>query len=585
MTWPGEISSERQGWHQMIDPPQRAVVYARYSNEKLQKESSIADQLSLARTYAQQQGVSIVREYADKGRTSATMLGRPELMQLMQDAKAHKFDVVIVESLDRLSRDQADIHAINRQLTFHRVEIRTPGEGIATSIHVGLRGIVGEMFLKDLGNKVRRHHTGRALEGKIPGRVAYGYRAIPGKPGEREIDAPTAAVVRRIFAEYAAEKGVKAICDDLNREGIPAQTGKSWNYASLNGGPRALLTNRLYVGELHWNNWTNIRNPDTGKVNKRRVPDKDRVVVRVPHLRIVDQAVFDAAEALRLRRAAQLNIPAYETRQPWARKATLLMDLVRCESCGAKMVRCNRARNGSARIMCYEARRNGACDHTKTYDMARLEAAVLDGLHEQLAHPEALADFVAEYHKERTTLERAARREKNDVQGELADIEASMMRLVTALEKGTLPEDMIVPKLQALEVRRAGLKERRRLAEDRTNVVELHPRAVEVYREAIATLHQHLQDGTLTPQATAAFRNLVERVVVKPTPKRAPYQFRLYGHLEALLGIDLFPAMRTVSAIAAEAGSAVPLDSTSTPQIRAQRNSIRLGDWTERRAA
>ena len=144
----------------MIDPPQRAVVYARYSNEKLQKESSIADQLSLARTYAQQQGVSIVREYADKGRTSATMLGRPELMQLMQDAKAHKFDVVIVESLDRLSRDQADIHAINRQLTFHRVEIRTPGEGIATSIHVGLRGIVGEMFLKDLGAKVRRHHTG-----------------------------------------------------------------------------------------------------------------------------------------------------------------------------------------------------------------------------------------------------------------------------------------------------------------------------------------------------------------------------------------------------------------------------------------
>ena len=258
--------------------------------------------------------------------------------------------------------------------------------------------------------------------------------------------------MRRIFAEYAAEKGVKAICDDLNREGIPAQTGKSWNYAALNGGPRGLLTNRLYIGELHWNNWTNVRNPDTGKVNKRRVPDKDRVVVQVPHLRIVDQAVFDAAQALRLRRAAQLNIPAYEKRQPWARKASLLSDLVRCESCGAKMVRCNSARNKSARIMCYEARLKGACTHSKSYDVARLEAAVLDGLNEQLAHPEALADFVKEYHKERTVLERAARREKNDVQSELADIEASMMRLVTALEKGTLPEDMIVPKLQALEV-------------------------------------------------------------------------------------------------------------------------------------
>lgn len=566
-------------------PTTRAVVYARYSNEKLQKESSIDDQLSLARTYARQQGLSIVHEYADKGRTSATMLGRPELMQLLTDAKAHKFDVVIVESLDRLSRDQADIHALNRQLVFHRVEIRTPGEGVATSIHVGLRGIVGEMFLKDLGAKVRRHHTGRALEGKIPGRVAYGYRRIPGKPGEREIDPATAAVIQRVFAEYVAEKGPRAICDDLNRDGIPSQTGGPWNYASLNGGPRGLLTNRLYIGELHWNNWTNVRNPDTGKVNKRRVPEKDRVVVQVPHLRIIDPAVFEAAQALRLRRAAQQNIPAYETRQPWARKASLLADLVHCESCGGRMMRCNSARNKSARIMCYDARNQRGCTHSKSYDVARLEAAVLDGLNEQLAHPEALADFVKEYHKERTALERAARREKTNVTGEIADIEAAMMRLVTALEKGTMPEDVIVPKLQALEVRRVSLRERKRLADERTNVVELHPRAVEVYREAIATLHKHLQDGTVAAQARAAFRNLVERVVVKPTAKRAPYQFRLYGQLEALLGIDLFPAMRSAETIAAEAGSAVPLGSISTPQTRAQRNTISLGSWTERRAA
>ena len=60
-------------------------------------------------------------------------------------------------------------------------------EGTTDRLKVGIRGIVGALYLQDLAQKVRRGMTGRAREGKIVGGRAYGYRAVPGRPGEMEI--------------------------------------------------------------------------------------------------------------------------------------------------------------------------------------------------------------------------------------------------------------------------------------------------------------------------------------------------------------------------------------------------------------
>jgi site-specific DNA recombinase len=119
----------------------------------------------------------------------------------MTTAKARKFDVVIVESLDRLSRDQADLAMTFKRLKFYDIEIRTVNEGATTDIHVGLRGMFGAMFLKDLGAKVKRGHDGRVREGLFPGAVTYGYDRVLGKPGERVINPDQAKVIRRIFKE------------------------------------------------------------------------------------------------------------------------------------------------------------------------------------------------------------------------------------------------------------------------------------------------------------------------------------------------------------------------------------------------
>jgi site-specific DNA recombinase len=67
-------------------------------------------------------------------------------------------------------------------------------------VQVGIRGLIGSMYLTDLGHKVRRGQSARVAAGKNPGGRIYGYKPVRGEPGEIEIDEAEAAIVARIFA-------------------------------------------------------------------------------------------------------------------------------------------------------------------------------------------------------------------------------------------------------------------------------------------------------------------------------------------------------------------------------------------------
>jgi site-specific DNA recombinase len=82
----------------------KVALYARYSDE-LQSPTSIDDQLRICRERAKREGWQVVAEYTDKAITGSIM-GRSGLQQLLADARQSKFDVVVAEALDRLSRDQ-----------------------------------------------------------------------------------------------------------------------------------------------------------------------------------------------------------------------------------------------------------------------------------------------------------------------------------------------------------------------------------------------------------------------------------------------------------------------------------------------
>src|SRR4051794_2870535 len=123
----------------------RAVVYARFSTE-LQSERSIEDQVALCRSYAERERLTVVQVFEDRARSGGSIFGRNGLMELMECARIRGFDVLVVEALDRLSRDMEDLAGIHKRLSFLGIEIRAVHEGAVNTVLVGLRGLMGQMF-------------------------------------------------------------------------------------------------------------------------------------------------------------------------------------------------------------------------------------------------------------------------------------------------------------------------------------------------------------------------------------------------------------------------------------------------------
>lgn len=232
-----------------IEQKKRAAIYARFSTD-LQNERSIEDQLSLCRSYADREGLSIVGSYDDRARSGSSLMGRNGLLQLLDDAREKSFDIVIVEALDRLSRDMEDLAGIHKRLSFLGIEIRAVHEGVVNTVLVGLRGLVGQLYREDNAHKVRRGLAGRIKQGLAGGGLTYGYAAIAGRRGERVIIEAEGQIIRRIFQEYVEGRTPREIAHDLNKDGVSPPRGRAWNASTINGnlerGPASCRTSFMW---------------------------------------------------------------------------------------------------------------------------------------------------------------------------------------------------------------------------------------------------------------------------------------------------------------------------------------------------
>jgi DNA invertase Pin-like site-specific DNA recombinase len=154
----------------------KIAIYARYSSDN-QRDASIADQLRLCRLHAEKQGWRIVEEYTDHAISGASLL-RPGIQALMADATRGRFDMILAEAMDRLSRDQEDIAGLFKRMSYSDVKIVTLSEGELSHLHVGLKGTMNALFLKDIADKTRRGLRGRVEAGKSGGGNSYGYDVV-----------------------------------------------------------------------------------------------------------------------------------------------------------------------------------------------------------------------------------------------------------------------------------------------------------------------------------------------------------------------------------------------------------------------
>lgn len=114
----------------------RAAIYARFSSDR-QNEKSCKDQINLCSAWAERNNCTVVDTFQDQAISGASTINRFGLASLMRAAREKRFDVVIAEALDRLSRDQADLGQLRKELTFLGIGIFTVQDGEVGAIHIG----------------------------------------------------------------------------------------------------------------------------------------------------------------------------------------------------------------------------------------------------------------------------------------------------------------------------------------------------------------------------------------------------------------------------------------------------------------
>lgn len=512
-----------------------AAIYARYSSD-LQSERSIDDQVAACRLFAERAGIAgPFGIYADQALSGASMATRPQLQALLAEVRGRRVSVIIAESIDRLSRDQADVHLIRRATLTNGARLFTIADGEVTAMVAGLKGIIAEHFLIDLAQKTRRGLMGVARSGRCAGGRCYGYALVDGAPGVRAIVAAEADIIGRIFREYVAEgRTPRAIAHRLNADGVPGPSGGLWRPTALNGDPRArdgLLRQELYRGRIVFNRRRFIKDPETGRRRAVLNPESEWLTVEVPELRIVDEALWLGAQA---RRRVLAAVPAFRDRRAPKR---LLSGLARCGVCGSAMTIINRRAYG-----CAAARDMGTCAQRRSIHAENLDARVLAGLKRVLLAPDLVAEAVRAYHEELQVIRAEQRRRRHDVERDLAEARRRAERIVGLLIETKEKSPTALAKLAETESIVARLEAELAQAAP-PSVVEMHPHAADLYRARILDLEQALARPESAPDTLAAVRDLIDSVAIRPDEAEPDgWAVTVNGQLAAILTLGFDPS-------------------------------------------
>jgi site-specific DNA recombinase len=386
----------------------RAAIYARYSSEN-QRPESIEDQISACRRLAAERSFSVLDDhiYSDQAQSGARK-DRQGLASLLGAAQGGWFDVVLVDDLSRLARDNYLMLSIMAELHFEGVHVVSVADGLDSNdeeatLGIQIRGIFNELQLRDLRKKTLRGQMGQKQRGFSVGERTYGYRSIPvgtirmdkkGRPrpeGYKMVLEPReAAVVLRVFKTYADNFSLTRIVRMLNEEGVPGRirSSKGWSPATVS----RMLDNEKYIGRWVWNKTESRRDPRTGRRRRFQKPRSEWVIHEDESLRIVPQDLWDRVRAIR--QEVRRSWPGGTGKRGFSKDqggrvrhfpTHLLSGAMNCGTCGGAIGLVSG--KGGGYYGCLGAAR-GTCENKMLVRRKLAENTIVEALREHLSSPE-----------------------------------------------------------------------------------------------------------------------------------------------------------------------------------------------------
>jgi site-specific DNA recombinase len=420
----------------------KVAIYARYSSEN-QRQQSIQDQIRVCKGLAKREGYSVDEDhiYWDEAR-SGSIRSRPGLDQLIKACEGKAFQMVMVDDLSRLSRNNHHMLTLYAQFQYWEIDLVAVADGLnsrdeQSKLSIQMRGIINELYLDDLKKKTHRGQMGQKLRGFVVGENTYGYRHKP--VGELKADrrgkvrpdgyiavivAEEAEIVRRIVDLFVQGKAVSAIAAGLNQDKIPThkRLRGGWNTSTVS----RILKNRKYIGEWAWNKKRTVRDPLTGKKRQVVRPESEWIIQEKEDLRIIPTDIWQAAEqrwkeidgtwpSKKKGRGFNKQQKSYAVTHP----PHLLAGSLKCGICSGAVVQISG--KGSGYYGCHNTKKK-SCDNNVKISRSKLEKAVLAKLQQNILQPERI-------HQVFETVEKELLKQRSNIPEELKLKQAALDKI------------------------------------------------------------------------------------------------------------------------------------------------------------
>lgn len=228
-----------------------------------------------------------VLEYFDDGVSGTGFENRTEFQRMLADARAGKFECLLVKDFSRFGRDYLEVGNY-MEFVFPVLGIRfisvndgydsKQQSGITGGMDVAFRDLIYQMYSRDLSRKVKSARRNRNKQGEYTAFfTAFGYRKNPADKHKLVVDEPAAEVVREIFTLAADGKSASEIARILNERKTPTRLQWQWerginykpahmgDYLWVNTTVMAVIRNSIYKETLIQNRYETVGFGDNKK--------------------------------------------------------------------------------------------------------------------------------------------------------------------------------------------------------------------------------------------------------------------------------------------------------------------------------
>ncbi|HII4400341.1 TPA: recombinase family protein [Clostridium perfringens] len=421
------------------------AIYCRVStDEQAEFGYSIDEQKRLLEEWCKANDYIIYKCYSDRGISGKNIKDRPALKELLSDAKAGKFDMVISWKINRVSRKLEDVLKIVNILEKNNITFKSYSEPFETDTPAGrmqfqMMALIGEFERGTIAQNVKMGMIAKAKSGNWCGGRVLGYDLVPNNSPEEEkkgknkleINEKEAEIVRFIFNEYSKGKGYKAITNKMNKLGYKTKKGNNFSVGSI----RDILTNPVYIGEIRYNvrqNWSEKR---------RRNINPNPIRVKGKHEAIIDRELWDKVQLiLESKKGKPSRI--YDGEYP-------LTGILRCPKCGAGMVisrTTNTLADGTKKRIAYYCCGNwknkgtSVCN-SNTIRVDKANEYVFKKIEELVSNEAMIKAVVKNINKERKDKVKPAKRLLGDIDKELEKLDKRKRKIFEAYEDDILTKE------------------------------------------------------------------------------------------------------------------------------------------------